>query len=70
MTPLQLMSGEEAAQARKRLGLSQSQLARLLGYDKRHSVANVETGARHYRAPQQLLLNAYLAGYRPADWPL
>jgi len=63
------MSGAEIAEARKRLGLSQEKLAYMLGFERRHALSSIETGARTIRTPQQRLLDAYLAGYRPEDWP-
>lgn len=66
---VELMSAAQIAAAREQLGLTQEQLAPLLGFEKRHSLASLETGARTILAAQQRLLNAYLAGYRPDDWP-
>jgi len=69
MSSLPQMSAFEVSEARRRLGLSQEQLAYMLGFERRHALSSVETGARPLRAPQQRLLEAYLAGYRPEDWP-
>lgn len=66
MTPSQL------AQARKRLGLTLEQMAILLGYEGRQAksqVHHMETGRRDIRHAQRRLLEAYINGYRPDDWP-
>lgn len=66
MTPKQL------ARARERLGLSLSEMATLLGYEgeqKRQMVHKLEAGLRTIREPQRRLVEAYLSGYRPPDWP-
>lgn len=63
------MTGAEFRAARESLGLTQSQLAKLVGYGSQSRIAEVE--ARH-EAPAcpARLLRAYLDGYRPGDWPL
>ncbi len=66
MTPSQL------TRARQSLGLSLEQLAVLLGYEggqSRSQVHHLETGRRTIRPAQRRLIDAYLAGYRPEDWP-
>ena len=66
MTPKQL------ARARKRLGLSLEAMASMLGYQgvqRRQMQYDLETGRRDIREPQRRLIEAYLAGYRPKDWP-
>lgn len=66
MTPAQM------ARARERLGLTLEQMAAMLGYQgvhKRQMQYDLETGRRDIRNPQRRLVEAYLAGYRPADWP-
>lgn len=67
MTPKQL------AAARHKLGLTLEQMATLLGYagaQRRQIQYNLETGRRVIREPQRRLVEAYLAGYRPPDWPV
>ena len=67
MTPIQL------AQARRKLGLTLSQMAAMLGYDGqqlRQMGYDLESGRRVVREPQRRLIEAYLSGYRPPDWPL
>ena len=67
------MSPEEFKSIRLSLGLSQPQLARLLGYasSRFHLAAFEATGRRHREVPPMLerLMRAYAAGYRPPDWP-
>ena len=66
------MTPEQLARARKRLGLSLDQMAKMLGYDgfqARSQVHHLETGRREIRPAQRRLIDAYLAGYRPKDWP-
>ena len=61
------------ARARKRLGLTLDQMAAMLGYDganAKSQVHHLETGRRDIRPAQRRLVEAYLSGYRPADWPL
>ena len=67
MTPAQM------ARARERLGLSLEAMATMLGYlgeQRRQMQYDLETGRRTIREPQRRLVEAYLAGYRPPDWPL
>lgn len=66
MTPTQLR------EARLRLGLTLEQMATLLGYkgvQRRQMQYDLETGRRPIREPQRRLVEAYLSGYRPRDWP-
>lgn len=66
MTPHQL------AQARERLGLTLEQMATVLGYEgvqRRQMQYDLETGRKRIREPQRRLVEAYLAGYKPPDWP-
>lgn len=66
MTPQQINT------ARKLLGLTLEQMATLLGYQgrqRRQMQYDLETGRRDIREPQRRLVEAYLAGYRPSDWP-
>jgi transcriptional regulator with XRE-family HTH domain len=61
MTPAELKA------ARKALGITQDQLASLMGVS-RASVMRMEAGGNSHPAMAHLLA-AYAAGYRPADWP-
>jgi len=66
------MSPAEFKAIRLKLGLTQPQLARLLGYVNVTHIAALETEAAYGRAiPHHtgLLMRAYADGYRPADWP-
>lgn len=66
MTPAQLKK------ARLSFGLTLVQMARLLGYsgeNLRQMGYDLESGKRPIREPQRRLIEAYLAGYRPKDWP-
>lgn len=67
------MSPDELRAARRRLGLTQSQLARLLDTDPRavRAMESAPTTSKHRTpAPRMVrLLIAYLDGYRPPDWP-
>jgi transcriptional regulator with XRE-family HTH domain len=66
MTPANLKA------ARHTLGLSLTQMARLLGYTGTHGaqqVRKMESGNRAIREAQALLVQAYLDGYRPDAWP-
>jgi len=61
-----------AREARLRLGLTQTQMGALLGYEGEHvrqMVYEIEQGQKPLRPCQRRLLEAYLSGYRPDDWP-
>ncbi len=66
------MTGAQLRAARHRLGLTAEEMAIMLGYQG-HNLRQVqyglEAGHRTVREPQRRLTEAYLAGYRPADWP-
>ena len=55
--------------ARKILGLNQTQMAVALGYSAQSRIAEIENGTSRADAGKIKLLRAYLAGYRPEDWP-
>lgn len=66
MTPAQL------SKTRRELGLTLEAMATMLGYQgeqRRQMMYDLETGRRAIREPQRRLVEAYLNGYRPADWP-
>jgi DNA-binding transcriptional regulator YiaG len=63
------MSPAEILRARLMLGLTQAQLAPLLGYRDVTRVSELERGVRKPSAAVLRLLRAYLDGYRPPDWP-
>ena len=57
-------------QARRNLGLSQSQLATLLGYGTYSRISELEGGRTQITDQCERLMQAYVDGYRPRDWPL
>lgn len=66
------MTPQQIARARDRLGLTLEQMATMLGYQgtqRRQMQYDLETGRREIREPQRRLVEAYLSGYRPPDWP-
>lgn len=67
------MTHNEVKQARERLGLSQSQLGKMLDTDGQTiRRMELEPSASKYRRPaprMSRLIRAYLDGYRPHDWP-
>jgi DNA-binding transcriptional regulator YiaG len=56
-------------EARRQLGLTQFQLAAVMGLRGPQTVSEWERGARTPSETAVRLLRAYLDGYRPADWP-
>lgn len=64
-----LMKPGAVAAARKALGLTQAQLALVMGYGDKVRVSELERGARAASPAAARLIQAYLDGYRPADWP-
>lgn len=69
------MTPDELKQARRKLGLTLEQMATMLGYQgvqRRQMMYDLETGrgGRELREPQRRLVEAYLRGYRPEDWPI
>lgn len=63
MTPTELRT------ARKSLSLTQGQLAAVLGYGSQSRVAELEAGTFAPGPAVVRLIAAYIAGYRPPDWP-
>ena len=55
-------------QARATLGLTQTQMAAMLGR-KLRNLQQWEAGDRRIDEAAARLLTAYLHGYRPEDWP-
>lgn len=67
------MSGEEMKLARRKLGLTLEQMAAMLGYSgvqRRQMQYDLETGRKPIMDVRRRLVEAYLIGYRPPDWPL
>ena len=62
------MTPDNIRTTRKKLGLSQPQLAALMGR-RQASVSDWETGKHSPDGASLRLLQAYADGYRPADWP-
>lgn len=66
------MTPDQLARARKRLGLTLDEMAAMLGYEGENAKSqmhHLETGRRDLRPAQRRLVQAYLSGYRPPDWP-
>jgi DNA-binding XRE family transcriptional regulator len=63
------MTGDDIKHARKQLGLTQAEFARMVGYSGKTYVANIEAGRYAVSLPVQRLVAIYLDGYRPDDWP-
>lgn len=66
------MTPTELKEARRKLGLTLEQMAVMLGYEgeqRRQLMHRIEIGERTLREPQRRLVEAYLSGYRPSDWP-
>lgn len=54
------------------LGLTQTQMGHMLGYkgkNVRQMVYEIESGDKPLMPCQARLLQAYVDGYRPEDWP-
>ena len=62
------MTPQEFKEARIKLGLSQGNLGQLMKTTDR-SVRRWENGDREIPGPVIVLMQAYLDGYRPEDWP-
>lgn len=65
------MTNEEFRNIRKRLGLTQVQLSRVLRYETALTVSTYERDKNPRPIPTHvaLLMTAYDEGYRPNDWP-
>jgi transcriptional regulator with XRE-family HTH domain len=66
------MTPNEMKRARAALELTLDQMAEMLGYEgtqRRQQQYDLETGKRPIRGCQRRLIEAYLAGWRPEDWP-
>lgn len=63
------MTPAELKQARKTLGLTPQQMADMLGYGAKTRISEIENGKANPSAAVIRLLHAYVAGYRPSDWP-
>jgi DNA-binding transcriptional regulator YiaG len=63
-----VMTPEKVRMARLKLGLTQAELAAVMGI-RTMSVSDWERGIRTPSSQSVRLIQAYLSGYRPADWP-
>ncbi|MBZ9921474.1 helix-turn-helix domain-containing protein [Mesorhizobium sp. BR1-1-7] len=65
------MTNHEFRAIRQRLGITQAQLARVLGYELPLTVSTMERETNPKPIPELLarLMRAYDEGYRPPDWP-
>jgi len=63
------MTGDDIKHARKQLGLTQAEFARMVGYSGKTYVCDIEAGRYAVAPPVQRLVGIYLSGYRPDDWP-
>lgn len=67
------MSPADFKDARLRLKLTQVEFGLMLGYKGnrvQQMVMALESGLRNVREPQRRLIEAYVLGYRPPDWPM
>lgn len=75
MTDQPTMTADEFREAQHKLGLSDKQLAAVLGFANAVQVRRLKVrqadlaSARPVSATVARLMRAYLDGYRPADWP-
>lgn len=65
------MTGHEVRAIRRRLGLTQAELARLLGYARGLRVSELERETNPLPVPHHigLLMQAFDEGFRPKGWP-
>lgn len=65
------MTNTELKRVRTGLGLTQTQLATLLGYASALQISSFERPTNPRPVPHilALLMRAYDDGYRPSDWP-
>ena len=66
------MTPDQLHKARRKLRLTLEQMARVLGYEgtqAKSQIQHMENGRREIRPAQRRLVEAYLTGYRPKDWP-
>lgn len=63
---------EMIKKAREELGLSRHDFCRMLGLPsgRRQTLGDWEKGRRQMDDARMRLLQAYLSGYRPDDWPM
>ncbi|MFU0504133.1 helix-turn-helix domain-containing protein [Pseudaminobacter sp. NGMCC 1.201702] len=66
-----IMTSQEFKLIRTRLGLTQAELASVLGYASALQISSYERATNPRPVPQllALLMKAYDEGYRPRNWP-
>ena len=66
------MTNDEFKEIRLRLGLTQAQLAAVLGYSIPMQVSELERDRNPKPVPRlvAMLMEAFDAGYRPKNWPI
>jgi len=62
------MTSTEFRTARKQLGLTQAELAAVMGYHAQPAISDIENGGTVPAQAARLIL-AYMRGDRPDDWP-
>ena len=62
------MTPAKFRELRRKLGLTQDQLAAVMGYGSQSRISEVEGGETVPAKAARLML-AYASGYRPDDWP-
>ena len=64
------MTPAEFRELRHKLGLNQTQLAAVMGYGSagQSRISELE-GGETVPAKAERLMQAYVSGYRPSDWP-
>lgn len=66
------MTTPDIDEARRELGLSDGEVAQMLGITPKRATqtfSDWRCGRRHMDDARARLLRAYLDGYRPVDWP-
>ena len=63
------MTPAEFKEARQKLGLDQAEMARMLGFTRPAQVSDMERSVKPITDQTARLMRAYIAGYRPDDWP-
>jgi len=63
MTPVEIRA------ARRKLGLTQDELAEVLGLSAGTVISRAERGTSSLGKPAQILLHLYTHGIRPENWP-
>ncbi len=63
------MTPAEFRQGRLSMGLTQVQLAAVMGYSNQPKIAELEHMRTAIPPRAARLMEAYLQGYRPDDWP-